>query len=240
AFGLPALWIDVSKKDIAEMKGYTIVDPATVVVTHLNEIIRTNGYELLGRQEVKQLIDILKEDYSAVVEELIPDLLTLGEVQKVLQNLLKERVSIRDLLTILETLADYAPTVKDTEMLTEYVRNRIGRTITSQYVSSENRLEIITINPELEQYIHDNIQKTIQGSFPAIDPKITTNILESIDNILSSSQSIRPIIITAPRIRAAFKKLIEMTFPQLGVLSLNEIPNSIDLEGIGMVSVNDH
>lgn len=240
AFKLPAIWIDKSLKDKAEMLGYTIVDPTTVMVTHLSEILKTNGYELLGRQEVKKLIDMMEENYSAVVEELIPDLLSLGEVQKVLQNLLRERVPIKDLLTILETLADYAANVKDTEVLTEYVRNRMGRTIVSQYVLPDNKLEIITINPQLEQYINDNIQKSIQGSFPAIDPTITTKILEKIDAILQSGQAMQPIVITSPRIRIAFKKLIEMAFPQLAVLSLNEIPNSIDFEGIGMVTVDDH
>lgn len=240
AFGLPAVWIDMSQKDKAEMLGYTIVDPTTVIVTHLSEILKTNGYELLGRQEVKKLIDMMGESYSAVVEELIPELLSLGEVQKVLQNLLRERVPIKDLLTILETLADYATSTKDTEVLTEYVRNKMGRTIVAQYVTLDNKLEIITINPQLEQYINDNIQKSIQGSFPAIDPTITTKILEKIDTIIQSGQAMRPIIITSPRIRVAFKKLIEMAFPQLAVLSLNEIPNSIDFEGIGMVSVDDH
>ncbi len=240
AFGLPAVWIDKSQKDKAEMLGYTIVDPTTVIVTHLSEILKTSGYELLGRQEVKKLVDMMGENYSAVVEELIPDILSLGEVQKVLQNLLRERVPIKDLLTILETLADYGSGVKDTEVLTEYVRNKMGRTIVSEYVRGDNKLEIITVNPQLEQYINDNIQKSIQGSFPAIDPTITTKILEKIDAILQSGQGMKPVIITSPRIRVAFKKLIEMAFPQLAVLSLNEIPNSIDFEGIGMVSVDDH
>lgn len=240
AFGLPAKWIDSNQKDKAEMLGYTIVDPTTVLVTHLSEILKTNGYELLGRQEVKKLVDMIGENYGAVVEELIPDVLSLGDVQKVLQNLLRERVPIKDLLTILETLADYGSSVKDTEVLTEYVRNKMGRTIVSEYVRADNKLEIITVNPQLEQYINDNIQKSIQGSFPAIDPVITTKVLEKIDAILQSGQAMKPIIITSPRIRVAFKKLIEMTFPQLAVLSLNEIPNSIDFEGIGMVSVDDH
>ncbi len=240
AFGLPAVWIDKKFKDKAEMLEYTIVDPTTVIVTHLSEIIKSNSYELLGRQEVKKLIDMMKESYSAVVEELIPDLLSLGDVQKVLQNLLKERVPIKDMLTILETLADYGKSIKDTEMLTEYVRNRIGRTIVADYILKENRLDIITIHPNLEQYIHENIQKSFQGSFPAIEPSVTTKILEKIDAILQTSQASKPIILTSPRIRVAFKRLIEMTFPQLAVLSLNEIPNSIEFEGVGMVSVNDN
>jgi len=240
AFGLPAKWIDKKHKEKAEMLEYTIVDPTTVIVTHLSEVIKSNSHELLGRQEVKKLLDRMKENYSAVIEELIPDLLSLGDVQKVLQNLLKERVPIKDLLTILETLADYGKNIKDTEVLTEYVRNRIGRTIVADYLSKENKLEIITVNPNLEEYIHENIQKSFQGSFPAIDPSVTTKILERIDAILQSSKASKPIILTSPRIRVAFKRLIEMTFPQLAVLSLNEIPNSIEFEGVGMVSVNDN
>jgi len=240
AFQLPAVWIDKKLKEKAEMLGYTIVDPGTVMVTHLSEIIKANSYELLGRQEVKKLMDTMKDNYSAVVEELIPDKLSLGEVQKVLQNLLRERVPIKDLLTILEALADYAGNIKDTEILTEYVRNRIGRTIVSNYLTPQNKLDIITINPDLEQYIHENIQKSIQGSFPAIDPAITTKILEKIDAILEKSQAPKPIILTSPRIRVAFKRLIEMAFPQLAVLSLNEIPNSVEFEGVGTVTVDDN
>lgn len=240
AFQLPAVWIDKKLKEKAEMLGYTIVDPGTVMVTHLSEIIKANSYELLGRQEVKKLMDTMKENYSAVVEELIPDKLSLGDVQKVLQNLLRERVPIKDLLTILEALADYAGNIKDTEVLTEYVRNRIGRTIVSSYLTPQNKLDIITINPDLEQYIHENIQKSIQGSFPAIDPAVTTKILEKIDAILEKSQAPKPIILTSPRIRVAFKRLIEMAFPQLAVLSLNEIPNSVEFEGVGTVTVDDN
>ena len=240
AFQLPAVWIDKKLKEKAEMLGYTIVDPGTVMVTHLSEIIKANSYELLGRQEVKKLMDTMKDNYSAVVEELIPDKLSLGEVQKVLQNLLRERVPIKDLLTILEALADYAGNIKDTEILTEYVRNRIGRTIVSNYLTPQNKLDIITINPDLEQYIHENIQKSIQGSFPAIDPAITTKIFEKIDAILEKSQAPKPIILTSPRIRVSFKRLIEMAFPQLAVLSLNEIPNSVEFEGVGTVTVDDN
>lgn len=240
AFGLPAVWIDKKQKDKAEMLGYTIVDPTTVIVTHLSEILKASSYELLGRQEVKKLIDMIKEDYSAVVEELIPDLLSLGDVQKVLQNLLRERVPIKDLLTILETLADYAGNLKDVEVLTEYVRNKIGRTIVSDYLNTDNKLDIITVNPELEQYIYENIQKSIQGSFPAIEPAITTKILEKVDAILDKTQAAKPIILTSPRIRVAFKRLIEMTFPQIAVLSLNEIPNTVEFKGIGAVTVDDH
>ncbi len=240
AFGLPAVWIDEDQKDEAERNGFTIVDPTTVMATHLSETIKLHSHELMGRQETKRLIDNLKETHSAVVDELIPNMMSHGDVQKVLQNLLKEQVPIKDLLTILETLADYADTVKDPEVLTEYVRHRLGRTITTSFLNFNNKLDIITIHPRLEQYVFENIQKSFQGSFPAIDPDVNTKILESIDGILMNTQAQRPIILASPRIRVAFKKLIEMAFPQLAVLSLNEIPNSIDLEGVGMVRVDDN
>ncbi len=239
AFGLPAIWADKSDKDKAEMRGYTIVEPTAVMITHLSEVIKTHSHELLGRQEVKQLIDHINEKYPAVVEELIPEKMTIGEVQKVLQNLLKEKVSIKDLLTILETLADYAGNIKDTEVLTEYVRYKIGRNIVGEYVDERNKMDIITIHPNLDQYIHEHIQKSIQGSMPIIEPDKNTKILESLDFILAENATRRPVVLASPRSRVAFKKLIEMTFPSVPVLSLNEIPNTVELEGIGMVRIDD-
>lgn len=240
AFGLPALWIEAGLREEAEILGYTVVDATTVMVTHLSEIIKDNSHELMGRQEVKQLIDGLKEKYSAVVEELIPDLLSLGEVQKVLQNLLRERVPIKDMISILETLADYAPSTKNTELLTEYVRHSLSRTVVAPYVADDNILRVITIHPDLENYIGDNIQKSFQGSFPAIEPTINTAILQNISKLiegLAPSQT-RAVILASPKIRAPFKRLIEMAFPQLAVLSLNEVPNYIEIEAVGMVSVD--
>lgn len=242
AFGLPALWVDESQREKAEIMGYTIVDSTTVMITHLSEVIKKHGYELIGRQEVKSLLDALKENYSAVIEELIPDLMTIGEVQKVLQNLLKEGIPIKDLVTILETLADYAISTKDIELLTEYVRHALSRSIVTPYVDGNNVLNVITIHPQLEQYIHDNIQKSFQGSFPAIEPSINTKILENIHEQIErlSLQQINPIILASPRIRAPFKKMIELAFPHVGVLSLNEIPNSMEIEAVGMVNIDDH
>ena len=242
AFGLPALWIKEELKDQAEMLGYTIVDAATVMITHLSEVIKEHSYELIGRKEVKELLDVLKENYSAVIEELIPDLLSLGEVQKVLQNLLRERVPIKDLVTILETLADHAVSTKDVELLTEYVRHSLSRTIVNSYIDEEKVLNVITVHPQLEQYIYDNIQKSFHGSFPAIEPSINTRILEDIHEQVErlSLQQIRPVILASPRIRAPFKRMIELAFPQIAVLSLNEIPNSIEINAVGMVSIDDH
>src|SRR6056297_714133 len=242
AFGLPAVWADESQRDKAEMLGYTIVDPTTVMVTHMNEVIRRHSFELMGRQEVKSLLDMVKEKYGAVVEELIPDLLSVGEVQKVLQNLLREQVPVKDLVSILETLADYAVNTKDTEILTEYVRHRIGRTIVKPYLSEKGSLDVITIHPQIEQEIYENIQKSFQGSFPAISPDLNTGILERLDKLQKDSalKNIKPVVLASPRIRSPFKRLIEMTFPDLPVISLNEIPNSIEIEGLGMVKINDN
>lgn len=241
AFGLPAVWVEESQREKAEMLGYTVVDPTTVMVTHLNEVIRKHSHELMGRQEVKSLLDMVKEKYGAVVEELIPDLLSVGEVQKVLQNLLREQVSIRDLVTILETLADFAVNTKDTELLTEYVRHRIGRTIVKPYLDEKGSLDVVTIHPDIEQKIYENIQKSFQGSFPAVSPELNSRILESIGQLRQESilKNMKPVILASPRIRGPFKRLIEMAFPDLAVISLNEIPNSIEIEGVGMVKIEE-
>ena len=212
------------------------------MVTHLGEVIREHSFELIGRQEVKKMIDSLKEKYNAVIEELIPNLLTLGDIQKVLQNLLRERVPIKDLVTILETLADYAANIKDTEMLTEYVRYSLSRSIVLPYLNENDVLNVITIHPKLEQYIGDNIQKSFQGSFPAIEPDINTKILENIHEVTErlSLAQISPVILAPPKIRSPFKRMVEMAFPHIAVLSLNEVPNSIEIEAVGMVNIYDN
>jgi len=242
AFGLPAVWVDEQEKKKAELQGYTIVDPTTVMVTHMNEVIRKHSHELMGRQEVKSLLDMVREKHSAVVEELIPDLLSVGEVQKVLQNLLREQVPVRDLVSILETLADFAVNTKDTEILTEYVRHKIGRTIVKPYLSESGCLDVITVHPDIEQEIYDNIQKSFQGSFPAISPDLNTLILERLGDLNQESmlKNTKPVVLASPRIRSPFKRLIEMAFPDLPVISLNEIPNSVEIEGLGMIKKNDN
>ncbi len=238
-FGLPAVWIPDSKKEDAELLGITVVDPTTVLVTHLTEIIKQHAYELLGRQEVKMLIDNLKENYSAVVEELIPNLLSLGEVQKVLQNLLKERVPIRDLVTILESLADNAVNTKDIEVLTEYVRFSLGRTICKDLVDDNNTIKVITLHPDVEQLIDSNIQKSFQGSYPVLDPDTTRKLFEEINKKISASEfnNNQPVILCSPRIRPAFRKLTEIVFPNIRVISMNEIPTDIQIETVGVVTI---
>ncbi|TDT50596.1 flagellar biosynthesis protein FlhA [Fonticella tunisiensis] len=238
-FGLPAVWIPDSKKEDAELIGITVVDPTTVLVTHLTEIIKNHASELLGRQEVKMLIDNIKESYSAVVEELIPNLLSIGEVQKVLQNLLKERVPIRDLVTILESLADNAVNTKDIELLTEYVRFALGRIICKNLVDENNVIKVLTLHPSLEQLIADNIQKSFQGSYPALNPDTTKKIFESLQANIEMSDFVnrQAVVLCSPRIRPAFRKLTEIVFPNITVLSMNEIPTDVQIETIGMVTI---
>jgi len=238
-FGLPAIWINRDQREEAEINGLTVVDPTTVVVTHLTETIKLHSFELIGRQEVKMIIDSMREKYSAVVEELIPDLMTIGEVQKVIQSLLKEKVPIKDMVTILESLADNSRNSKDIELLTEYVRISLGRTICNPLVDENNSITVATLTPDLEDLIANNIQKSVQGSFPAIDPDSTGAILNSIKEVLNTVyfNDNQPVILVSPRIRPPFRKLIEMVFPHVTVLSLNEIPNDIEIKTEGVVTI---
>lgn len=238
-FGLPAVWIDKYQREEAEIKGLTVVDPTTVMITHLTETIKTHSHELLGRQEVKLIIDSVKEKYSAVVDELIPDLMTIGEVQKILQNLLKEKVSIKDMVTILESLADNSRSTKDLELLTEYVRFALARTICNPLIDENRAITVATLDPKIEDIISNNLQKSMQGTFPAVDPDTTGNILGSIRNVIQSTYFYenQPIFLVSPRIRPAFRRLIEMVYPQIIVLSLNEIPNDVEIRTEGVVTI---
>ncbi|WP_312573554.1 flagellar biosynthesis protein FlhA [Clostridium sp.] len=238
-FGIPALWINKDQREEAEIKGLTVVDPTTVMITHLTETIKCHCYELLGRQETKMIIDSVSEKYSTVVEELIPDLMTIGEVQKVLQSLLKEKISIKDMVTILECLADNSRNTRDIELLTEYVRFALGRSICNELVDENNSITVLTLSPDIENMVSNSIQKSVQGSFPAMNPDITTNIFNSLRDLLDVTyfNNNIPVILVSPKIRPAFRKLIEMVFPSLMVLSLNEIPNDIEIRAEGVVSV---
>ncbi|GAA0746211.1 flagellar biosynthesis protein FlhA [Clostridium oceanicum] len=239
AFGLPAIWVNKDQREEAEIKGLTVVDPTTVMVTHLTETIKNHSYELLGRQEVKLIIDSMKDKYSAVVEEIIPDLMTIGEIQKVLQNLLKERVSIKDMVTILESLADNSRTTKDIEVLTEYVRFSLARNICNPLIDETGKLSVITLDPNIESLIANNIQKSMQGSFPALDPDSTSNILGALKGKLDQVYfyNNQPVILVSPNVRAAFRRLIEMVFPAVSVLSLNEVPNDVEIKTEGVVTL---
>ena len=238
-FGLPAVWINKDQREEAEIKGLTVVDPTTVMVTHLTETIKNHSYELLGRQEVKLIVDNAREKYSAVVEELIPDLLSIGELQKVLQNLLREKVPIKDIVTIMESLADNAKNTRDLEILTEYVRFSLARTICNQVVDENKTITVVTLDPNIEDIIANNTQKSVQGSFPTVDPDTTTQILTGIKNTVESVYfyNNQPIILVSPNIRPVFRKLIEMVFPHIMVISLNEVPNDVQINSEGVVRI---
>lgn len=238
-FGLDALWINKDKAEEAELYGLTVVDPTTILVTHLLEIIKSKSHELIGRQEVKAIIDATKERYSAVVEELIPDLMTLGEVQKVFQNLLREKIAIKDRVTILETLADHSRNTKDIELLTEYVRMAMSRSICSELVDESNSITVATLSMDVENLIGNNLQRSVNGTYPAVDPdttnRIFTNIQSMTENINFNNN--RPILLVSPKIRAPFRKLVEMVFPHVTILSLNEVPSDIQIKAQGVINI---
>lgn len=239
AFGLPALWIADNMREQAEFAGYTVVDPPSVVATHLTEVLRRHANELLGRQETKALIDSLRENYPALVDELVPNLMTIGEIQKVLVNLLREKVSIRDLVSIMETLADYVNFTKDPEILTEYVRQALARQITNQYKPVSGPLKVITLNPNVEKLIVDNVQGSDHGTYLALDPRISQGIYQKLAEQVQSLTSMghSPILLTAPNIRMHMRKLIERVLPDVAVLSFNELDSSVDVQSGGVVSL---
>ncbi|AQP54576.1 flagellar biosynthesis protein FlhA [Vagococcus penaei] len=239
AFGLDALWVDEEDKEFADLHGMTIVEPVTVIATHLKEVIFNHTAELLGRQEVKALLEGIKDRYNVVIDELIPDIMRLGEVQKVLQNLLKEQIPINDLVTILETLADYGTMTKDSEILTEHVRQALKRTIVKQYLTEDQVLNVVTVHPEIEDIISKNIQKTASGSIPILKPDIITALFDSLNDVHSRllSEGITHVLLASPNNRLIIKKLISYNFPDIGVLSLNEIPNEIPIETCGILTI---
>jgi len=238
AFGLPAVWIPVSDRDIAEMKGYTIVDLPSVVATHLTQVIKKYAHKLLGRQEVQSLIDNVKETNPVIVEELIPKLMSVGEVQKVLSNLLREEICIRDMVTILETLADYAPHTRDADVLTEYVRQALSRAISQKYIDKNASNGVITIDPALEQELASAVQKSDFGSYIAVAPEkmeaIINNLSGQVKNAMAAGE--QPIILTSPGLRPYFKRMVEGVLPNLIVLSYNEIDADANIKAIGMLT----
>ncbi len=240
-FGLPSIWINASAKQEAQMAGYTVVDPATVITTHIKETIKRNAHELLGRQEVQTLLDKFKETNPKVVEELVPNLMTLGKVQKVLQNLLREQISIRDLRTILETLADYAPKVVDPDVLTEYVRQALARPITKQYLAKDGTLSVMTLDRGVEDLIEQSIQKTELTSYLALEPTVAEKILakireaaEAVTPMLETS----PVLLASPLIRMYIRKLTERFLPELVVLSHSEIIPTVQIRTLRVVTLN--
>ena len=241
AFGLPAKWITENQRERAELMGYSVVEPGPVLITVLTEIIRSHAHEILTRQDTQTLIDQLKEKSPTVVDELIPETMRVGGVQKVLQNLLRERVPIRDMQTILESMADYASVTTEPDILTEYVRTALGRTICQVFQNEEGNIPVLTIAPELEQQISEAIQSTATGIKVVLPPEITTQIFErlseGIDTMVSNSQ--QPVVLAAPTIRLGLRRLAEATFPSLTVLSYNEIVSGVEVFSVGMVSLSD-
>ncbi|MGE5590545.1 MAG: flagellar biosynthesis protein FlhA [Bacillota bacterium] len=240
AFGLPALWVSQSQKEQAELAGYTVVEPAAVIATHLTELIKTHASELLGRQETQALLDHVKAGNPAVVDELTPGLLSLGEVQKVLQNLLREGVSIRDLVTILEALADSSRATRDTDTLTEYVRQSMARSLCRQFgLVGQGSVPVITLHPEVEQRLAASLQRDGGAAAAGLDPDTLRRFLESLRAWAARSveQGHDPIVLTSPAVRPYVKRLTERTLPRLLVLSYNELDPASQVESLGMVSL---
>ena len=238
SFHLPAIWITEGQREKAETLGYTVVDPPSIIATHLTEIIRQHIDELLTRQDVQNLVNNVKENNPNLVDELVPKLLGLGDIQKVLQNLLREGVSIRDLLTILETLADFAPTTRDTDILTEYVRQALKRAISARYFALNDTNSVVTLDPKIEQEIMSGVKQTENGSFINIDPARTHEILESVGREVQKLENLgkNPIIVTSPIVRIYFRKLTEDYYKDLIVVSYNEVDSSVNLTSVGMVT----
>ena len=238
SFHLPATWITESQRERAESLGYTVVDPPSIIATHLTEIIRQHISELLTRQDVQNLINNIKESNPSLVEELTPKLLGLGEIQKVLQNLLKEGISIRDLLSIFETLADHATVTRDTDVLTEYVRQSLKRAISAKYFDANEATSVVTLDPKIEQEIMNSVKQTEQGAYLTLDPDRTKEIMKSVGDEIAKLENLgrNPIIITSPIVRMYFKKLTEDYYQDLIVVSYNEIDSNVELQSVGMVT----
>ncbi|WP_027937578.1 flagellar biosynthesis protein FlhA [Anaeroarcus burkinensis] len=238
AFGLPALWIQEGNREQAELAGYTVVDPISVLTTHLTEVIKSHASEILGRQETQTLVDAVKQSHAAVVEDLVPAMLSVGELQKVLCNLLRERISIRDLVTILETLGDYVAMTKDTEILTEYVRQALSRQISRQYASN-GTLVCLAVDQELEQLILAGVQRSEQGSFVALEPQTLQALVNCLGKELPKLTEIgyQPIVLVSPGCRLYFRKLTERVAENLIILSYAELEPNVQIQTLGMVKV---
>lgn len=239
SFHLPAIWITESQRERAESFGYTVVDPPSIIATHLTEIIRLHVHELLNRQDVQNLINNIQESNATLISELVPKLLSVGEIQKVLQNMLKEGISIRDLITIFETLADYAPTTRDTDVLTEYARQSLKRAISNKYFPSNETTSVVTLDPKIEQDIMSSVKQTEQGAYLTLDPEKTQGIIQSVEEEIQKLENLgkNPIVITSPIVRMYFKKLTQDYFKDLIVISYNEIESNVELQSVGMVTV---
>jgi flagellar biosynthesis protein FlhA len=238
-FNLPALWIPASRREEAQHHGYTVVNSASVIATHLSEVIRLHCDELLGRQEVQRLLDRLSKTHPKVVEELVPGLLPLGVIQKVLQNLVRERVSIRDLLTIMETLADYGTYTKDADLLTEYVRQRLGRALTKTLETTDRKILVHTLDPFIEDLLKDSLQKTDYGVYLALAPETAQEIIRALEKAaeISLSQNLQPVVVCSPGVRRHLRRLVERHLPGLWVLSPHELITEAKIQSLGIVRI---
>ena len=240
-YGLPALWIKEDVKEHALTKGFTVVDLATVLTTHLSEIVKQHCHEMLGRQDVQQLLDSLKETHPKVVEELVPNLLPLGGVVRVLQNLLRERVPIRDLLAICETLADWAPATKDLDILTEHVRHALARTTTKMHLTPEGKIGAVTLGPSLESTISGALQQTDHGTFLSLDPSIAQQMMNNLAASFEKLSSLpyQPVVMCSAQIRYHVKRLVDRFMPQITVLSYDEILSTVEIQSLDVLELND-
>lgn len=239
AFGLPAVWIRKRDREQAQFAGYTVVDLATVITTHLSEIFRIHSHEMLGRQEVSHLLDNLKKHFPKVVEELVPNLLSLGVVQKVLKNLLREEVSIRDMLTIVETMADYASLTRDPDVLTEYVRQSLGRAISTHYMNDEGSIPLMTLDSRLERTLSESVTHTEQGSYLAMEPELAQKIISAMEKSIErfNENGVRPVFLTSPLIRGHLKRFIDKFVAGIALLSHNEIDPKAKIYSLGVLGV---
>ncbi len=239
AFGLPALWIEEKQRERAQLAGYTVVDASTVVATHLVEKIREFAHELLGRQDVQKLVENLNREYPQAVEDLVPNVVPWGVLQKVLQNLLREQVPIKDLMTIIETLAEYTLQIRDVDILTEYVRQELGRTITRGYVTEDGMLYVMTLDPKLEELINNSIQRTDHGAFLSLEPNVVYEMVEKIKQLSEKFAIVnaKPVLLGVPIVRFHLRRLLERFVPRLALISHNEIPPSVKVQSLGRVSI---
>jgi len=241
AFNLPALWIPKERKEEASMAGYTVVDPSTVIATHLTEVFKRNLHEFLGRQEVQSLLDNLSQRAPKAVEDLVPGVLNLGTVQKILQNLVREGVSVRDLLTIVENLADFGTQTKDSEQLTELIRQKMNRAVTKPYVSEKNVLPIITFDEQLDRTVQDSVRQSDQGTFLALEPAKAQKIIQALNNFMEKNTVTegQPVLLVSPQVRPHLAQLIQRFIPNLPVISQAEIPADIKLESVKVVRIDN-
>ena len=239
AFGLPAVWVTEGEKEGLQARGVVVVDPATVITTHLTELLRTYADELLGRQDVQHLLDNLAVTYPKLVEEIVPKTVSMSTLQKVLQKLLRERISIRDLQTILETLADYIAMTKNVDVLTGYVRQSLARAITKQYQDREGNITVMMVSPDIEDKITHAVQHTEYESFVSPDPNMIKRLVGNLQKFIGTftANGLQPIILCSPNTRMSLRKILEKFFPNLVVLSHNEIVREVNIKSLGMVEL---